>query len=306
MSVTKSSSAGNNLSDAIDIVNTSLSTKATYTYASSAPSNPNTGQIWMDISSGSPIGKVWNGSAWANFSLASADFSNTATGTYSSGGMNYKYVRFTGSSSVTISRAGLVDFLIVAGGGAGGGYNGTWGPGGGAGGMFELYNYYVATGTYTVTIGSGGTWGNRAPDSSVFGLVATGGGAGSYYSGYPFVGGSGGGGTGTGAASTVGAGGGTFQGNFGGNGGSGTSGGGGGAGGNGSSGLASYGGGGAGRASSITGTSVTYAAGGNVGANGSPVTGSANTGTGGTGFTGDGGSNFFGNSGVVIVRVRVS
>ena len=65
---------------------------------------------------------------------------------------------WTGSGTVTLSRAGFVDLCLVAGGGGGGQQAGNGFPsgGGGGGGMLERNSYYLPAGTYTVTIGAGG------------------------------------------------------------------------------------------------------------------------------------------------------
>lgn len=191
-----------------------------------------------------------------------------------------------------------VNYLIVGGGGSGGSVNSASraGGGGGAGGLRT--GATSITGLQTITVGAGGVsplpTGSGAPlgtnggNSVAFGFTATGGGAGgtnSVINGA--AGGSGGGGgnnsgaPGTGGAGTVG------QGNagaassisptrFGG--------GGGGAGGAGSGAT-----GGAGSSSSITGSAVTYAAGGNgltvvtgTGSN-TGASAAANTGNGGGG-----------------------
>jgi hypothetical protein len=194
-----------------------------------------------------------------------------------------------------------IDFLVVAGGGAGGGQ--YWTGGGGAGG-FRTSTQTVNIGTaITVTVGNGGTGNNSTSgasgsNSSISGSGLTtitsagGGGGGNSGSANGASGGSGGGAytTGTGGAgntpSTA-----PSQGNNGGNGynpgpPSYGAGGGGGAGQVGQNATSSTGGnGGNGSASSITGSSVTYAGGGGGG-----VT------TGGTGFsTSSGGSGGGGN-----------
>ena len=50
--------------------------------------------------------KVWryDGTAWLPFSgaVGAANFTDTATGTYSSGGIDYKYITYTGTGSITI------------------------------------------------------------------------------------------------------------------------------------------------------------------------------------------------------------
>lgn len=242
--------------------------------------------------------------------VGNADFSDAATGTYTSGGVNYKYISYTASGTLTVTTAGFADVLVVGGGGGG-----FWG-GGGAGGHYYLTNAYLEAGSLTITVGAGGT-------SLRSGNVSR---CGSYYSpgggdGRMDNGGSGGGGFNTGALGGVGIGvsglgnnGGTAD-NTTGSGGGGA----GAAGGNSTSNVGSAGG--AGLANSITGSSVTRAGGGggsgssSSGAGGSGgggagsynsagTAGTANTGGGGGGdvATGVGGS---GGSGVVIIRVAV-
>jgi len=82
--------------------------------------------------------------------VGAADFSNTATGTYS----GFKYLTFTTSSTITISTAGFADLVIVGGGGRGGsGGTAGAGGGGGAGGFANLSQVYLPAGTLTVTVG---------------------------------------------------------------------------------------------------------------------------------------------------------
>ena len=83
----------------------------------------------------------------------SADFSNTATGTYSSGGFNYKYVTFNASSTLTVSQAGVADVLVVSGG-CGGGCDRAGGGGGGS--VCSYQSIYLPAGSYSVVIGAGG------------------------------------------------------------------------------------------------------------------------------------------------------
>jgi hypothetical protein len=202
-----------------------------------------------------------------------------------------------------------VEYLVVAGGGAGnfGFINDTQhnGGGGGAGGMRTgTLTVNPSTG-YTVTVGAGGSFeaykqatnnpGNNSVFATITSLGGGGGGMQSREGGNGGSGGGGGGGMGVGAGGTGTAG----QGNNGSAGvqtTNGNGGGGGGAGGAGGQPTA-----GAGANSSITGTSVTYATGGRGGAGGGGSSGTANTGNGGEGTynqitAGSGGS------GIVVVR----
>ena len=75
------------------------------------------------------------------------------------GGANYQVHTFTavGTNTLTVSRSGTVEFLIVAGGGGGGMDMG----GGGGGGGVLLGETTVTPQTYTITVGAGG-WGAPA------------------------------------------------------------------------------------------------------------------------------------------------
>ena len=60
------------------------------TYAATAPASPSVGQVWID--SDDNLGRVWTGTVWQLFSGAgNANFSDASSGTYSSGGVDYKY-----------------------------------------------------------------------------------------------------------------------------------------------------------------------------------------------------------------------
>lgn len=236
---------------------------------------------------------------------------------------------FTGSGSITVSKAGTAEILVAGGGGAGGGRSNGYCGGGGAGGVLIDLGAYLAAGTLTVTVGAGGAAsadnrGRAGNTSSVGSYFSTGGGGGGGTSGAWLtvggVGGSGGGGQGSTAEQSAGGAGTTGLGYAGGNSGSTTSGGGGGgasaAAGNSSGTTGSAGG--AGVASTITGASVTYGGGG--GGAGSGVNGAGGaggggaagaTGTAGTANTGGGGGGIAftsnspgaGGSGVVIIVI---
>ena len=201
-----------------------------------------------------------------------------------------------------------VQYLLVGGGGGAPGYGGSDGGGGGAGG-FLTGTTKLPIGTYHIEVGKGGAGGNynlraagyandgehgtspgarNGGDSKFYQFTAFGGGAGSLAgSGVGGAGNGGSGGGGTDGSNSKGPGSSlNSQGNAGGTGaGSGNGkagGGGGGAGGVGGNGTNGNGGnGGAGLASSISGSSVTYAGGG---------AGCVYTGTSGTGGSGGGGA----------------
>jgi hypothetical protein len=70
----------------------------------------------------------------------------------------YKVHTFTSSGTFTATKSGTVEILIVAGGGNGAN---TGGGGGGGGGVLHNTSKLLAAGTYTVTVGAGGS-GNSA------------------------------------------------------------------------------------------------------------------------------------------------
>ncbi len=250
-----------------------------------------------------------------------------ATGGSISTSGNLKIHTFTTSGTFQITSGfGTVDSLTIAGGGGGGGGSGNGsGGGGGAGGMiYTSPGSIYAAGSYTVTVGAGGTTFTNGSNSVFDVITATGGGAGAHSSGSGIGsnGGSGGGGAIPGGVAQIG---GTGIGGQGFGGGSGfTAVGGGGGGGAGAVGanaiVTGSGSGGVGVSNSITGSAVFYGGGGGGGCqsgsagtggnggggNGSvsnnSTPGAANKGGGGGGGVSDNGSS--GGSGVVIVSYR--
>ena len=178
------------------------------------------------------------------------------------------------AQSLTVTKAGRADVLVVGGGGSGGG--GSWwncGGGGGGGGQVVFTNLFLLPGVYDVTVGAGASApagvreqvGSRGQRSGFAGIDATGGGGGGSNGsnnniGLGKTGASGGGGSGSnmaGGSATAG-----FPGGKGAN----AGGGGGGAGGAGANASATVGGaGGAGFESDISGYARVYGAGGGGG-----------------------------------------
>jgi len=191
------------------------------------------------------------------------------------GGIPYVFHVFSqvGTWSFVLNYARSIDILVVGGGG-GGGYN--IGGGGGAGAVQYQQNYSISAGTYTVTVGAGGTGGTSGTttgtngSNSVFAsLTSYGGGGGSTWSGTGTAGGCGGGG-GTGGGGTVTTAGQGYAGGIGTGASPGYAGGGGGGaagtGGIGNGNTNPSGSGGQGIYISISGSSVIYAGGGSGGA----------------------------------------
>lgn len=256
----------------------------------------------------------------------------------------YKVHKFTSSGNFVVTGSGNVDVLVVAGGG--GGYSGNSDAGqggGGAGGMSEKSDHSVTAQTYSIVVGTGGAGGSGSQsagsngnDSSFDSIISDGGGRGEGYgSSADIDGGSGGGGGGGSSASSSTQGntnGATGYGNAGGTGSTNWAGGGGGGAGTAGSSTTDNGSGangangGDGRASTITGSSVIYSAGGGggggssgsggtggssgIGGNGTgnagtPSAGATNTGSGGgSGRTSVGGGA--GATGIVIIRYKNS
>lgn len=220
---------------------------------------------------------------------------------------DYKIHTFTGSSTFSVSSVGTdssIEYLVVAGGGGGGGNSGGNGGGGGGGaGGYRSGSLTLSTGNHAISIGGGGSGGNdhgsNGSGSSALGISCVGGGRGGGSYGGGSSGGSGGGG-----AFRASPGAGTS-----GQGHSGHRGtpdspweGGGGGGANGPGYSWYYGG--AGKASSITGSSVTRAKGGDT-RKSPPIHGPSNTGNGGSGSRNESHANGGnGGSGVVILRYR--
>ena len=250
----------------------------------------------------------------------------TATGgTIDTSVSGYKIHTFTSNGTFTVSTIGIVDVLVVAGGGGGGTSKSGAGGGGGGGAGGYLYSSSAVTArAYTITVGgagdgasgSGATWGYNGGNSSAFGLVALGGGGGQaganedipeYEVGRGHDGGSGGGGAYRGYAIRPRSGGRGIQGFDGGNitvgSGRPEGAGGGGSSAAGQNNTVSTPQGGAGTVCNITGSDVTYAAGGD-GGSGTGSHATANTGNGGDGGYATGASGN-GGSGIVIIRYVV-
>jgi hypothetical protein len=284
-----------------------------FTTGNTAPGSPATGAFWFNTNDDTLY-------QYMNTGLASYWIDTT--------GSEYNFGLSLVTQAVIIATAAStpsIEYLVVAGGASGAKGEGSVGTGGGgAGGLLTGTVAPAAGTTYTITIGAGGAAqptmnmpGNAGSNSSIGALVLTyGGGRGGFWSTNFAGGGAGNGGSGGGrGGSTSFIGYGVYpgspyidaprQGYDGGNG-TGTVGGGGttGGGGGGAGGAGTGSTGGIGLSSSISGSAVTYAAGGAGGAGtAGGLTGAANTGNGGAGGSGvDAGAGKAGGSGVVVIR----
>jgi hypothetical protein len=285
----------------------------------------NNGSTWTSsgtISSPITISGLTNGISYpvvirAVNSIGEGASSNTFSGTPNATQMITSFTT-TGSTTWTSpAYTTSIEYLIVGGGGGGGGAYDTGSSGGGGAGLVLTGTVSVTPNfTYNIYVGSGGAGGTAdrtVPietnggngENSFFNAIIATGGSGGFRSRYQ-VGGGGVGGTIADAGLLLGGGGGNGGGS------AGTINSAGGGGGNGSPGGTSVdnnpGVGGSGIISTITGSSVTYGAGGiggrdNQNANG--VNGTANTGNGGGGagsVSSDNSTGGNGGSGIVILK----
>jgi hypothetical protein len=102
--------------------------------------------------------QVYNGSAWVDVSAGYGVATGGTTITpWTIGANNYNGLQFTSDGTLTVTKAGLFDVFLFAGGAGGGHRTTTNAPagGGGAGGGLNATVYLAAT-TYAITIGAGG------------------------------------------------------------------------------------------------------------------------------------------------------
>lgn len=302
------------------------------------PASPEDGYMRYNTTIGSVEIYYATYSSWQTQLSGSIQATGGSVTTISDGLDNYRVHTFTSSGTFTVVSGGEVEYLVV-GGGAGGRASGKGGAGGGGyrcsvAGESSGRNssaetkVNLAQGSYTVTIGAGGSANTNGASTTFSSITSLGGGTGGdYYSS------TGNGTNNAGASGGCGGGGGGVQSATVGSGGAGTAGQGfdggdgatyfsyppgGGGGGAGQAGLNAVnnvgaGDGGDGIESSIDGN-PTYRSGG-AGAYGWSGTGAGSPGLGGAGATnvagaantggGGGGNNKAGGSGIVIIRYRI-
>jgi hypothetical protein len=133
--------------------------------------------------------QVYNGSAWVDASTGYGSASGGASSTaISVAGTAYTMLTFTADATLTVSKAGLFDVLLVGGGGgAGANGGGSQGIGGGGAGGLAVQTIFLNAATYSIDIGAGGaqyTSGltTRLISTDVTSLSGTGGGKGGGFS----------------------------------------------------------------------------------------------------------------------------
>jgi hypothetical protein len=111
----------------------------------------------------------------SSFSVTGGNVSGLAPGN------GYIYHTFTSPGNFTVTGSKSMEIFLVGGGG-GGGLNGGAGAGqggGGAGGLVYATNVPISSGTYSVTVGSGGATGTNGGDSTFHTFFTAKGGGGS-------------------------------------------------------------------------------------------------------------------------------
>ena len=78
--------------------------------------------------------QVYNGSAWVDLSTGYGVATGGSSSSITVGGQAYTLLTFTASSTLTVTRSGLFDILLVSGGAGGGGSTSGATRGGGGGG----------------------------------------------------------------------------------------------------------------------------------------------------------------------------
>jgi len=113
------------------------------------------------------------GSAIGGSLIATA--TDAQSGSFTSGGIDYGFFKFTGTGSLTVATGANVEILLVGGGSRGAGQTG------GGGGGVNIVSTRLLRGTYNISVGTGGITGSVAQPTSLTGYnlnYNTGGGTG--------------------------------------------------------------------------------------------------------------------------------
>jgi hypothetical protein len=138
-----------------------------------APTSPYVGMVWVDTSiAGTPKGMVWDGTKWSSFSGGLtglggwADISDTPTSTYTdANGVKWNVWTFTANGTLNVSKAGMLDCLVVGGGG------GSYSTGGGSGGRVIPGIQSLAAAAHAVVVGAAGSNGSDGSHASSLGPI---------------------------------------------------------------------------------------------------------------------------------------
>jgi hypothetical protein len=97
--------------------------------------------------------QVYDGSAWVDLSTGYGVATGGSSSSITVGGINYTLLTFTSDGTLTVTKSGLFDYLVI-GSGAGTNRPFNGGGGGGAGQLIEGTAYFDAN--QTITVGAGG------------------------------------------------------------------------------------------------------------------------------------------------------
>ena len=163
--------------------NTTEVTKIPVGTTAQRPANPEPGMIRFNTDNGQVEGYDPGLDGWRAINQSFAESVIATGGTVTDieqDGQLFRVHSFTSDGTFDVDRGGEVDFLVVGGGGGGGeSASGTGGTGGGGGGGVVLAEGAIlASDSYSITVGSGGSGNSNGSDSFFADLRAIGGGAG--------------------------------------------------------------------------------------------------------------------------------
>jgi len=106
--------------DVVEDVNVALGSKLPFVYSDTEPTTGLVGGfIWFDTNETPPAPNYYDDDAEEFVPFPSgagdADFSDAATGTYTDDGINYKYITFTASGTLTVTKETAVVAVVLVG-----------------------------------------------------------------------------------------------------------------------------------------------------------------------------------------------
>ena len=145
---------------------TSIGIGTTTTAGRNAGINTAVGTIIYNETSGQ-LEVYKRSSGWVSIGSTTDGFTVTGGNISATLADGSKYHVFTASGDLVVSGSGSIDILMIAGGGGGGNQHGG---GGGGGALYYNSTLPITSGTYSVTIGTGGVGGTSpSPDGSTNG-----------------------------------------------------------------------------------------------------------------------------------------